>query len=283
MPIMHLMQDDQRLIQRLLYGWILLIWLGRAWEGLLLGQLADSPLLHVGANNLLWVYWLSPIPHWIQQFAGWGWLLDGLWLGAALWGCWRGSVLTAAVVVSVLTLNYYSYYIGVATHHEHTLLGILFCLPLLWVHTPQRFALVFAGIRYYVLWMMVSAAVWKIYRGSWCVPHQMAEILLDQHLRYLLLYPDAVFSQFVRWLVAHPALANLLWYLGWLIEGSFIIGFFTRRWDRWLGMLFLSFFAADYALMGINFWEFCIFAIVFYPWTKLWEYYYLNRPLILDE
>lgn len=275
-PSIH---SEQSLIQRLIYGWIILIWLARAWEGLLLGPLADSALLHVGANNALWLYWLSGVPHWIQASASLGWLLDACWLGAALWGCWRGASRVAAVVVSLLTLNYYSYYIGVATHHEHTLLGIIFCLPLLWIRSPQRFVLIFGGIRYYVLWVMASAAAWKIYRGSWLVPHQMAELLADQHLSYLIQHPDAAFARLIRWLIRHPHIANILWYLGWLTEGSFIVGFFTRRWDRWLGLLFLGFFAADYALMGINFWEFCIFALVFYPWNQLWEHYYLNQAL----
>ena len=276
---------EQRQVQRLLYSWLLLIGVLRAWEGLLLGQLADGPLLHVGADNALWLYWLSGWPHLMQQYPLLGWLLDFSWLGAMVCGWHWPRSRWAAVIVSFLTVHYYLYYISVATHHEHTLLGIIFCLPLLWAASIKRFVLLLVWLRYYVLWVMVSAAGWKIYRGSWLLPHQMAEILTTQHLSYLVQYPDALFSRFIHWLIAHPSCAHPLWCLGWMIEGSFVLGFFTRRWDHWLGLLFLGFFVADYALMGINFWEFCIFALVFYPWKRLWDYYYLliNIPQISNE
>lgn len=277
--------DDQQRVQRLLYSWLILIWIARCWDGLLLGQLSETPFLRVGANNVLWLYWLSDVPHWIQTYPILGWLLDMSWLTFAIWGLKNPESRCAAITSSLIVLHYYLYYIGVVTHHEHTLLGIIFCFPLLWLSAIQRFVLMFVGLRYYVLWVMVSAATWKIYRGSWLVPHQMAEILTDQHLSYLVQYPDAWYARMLYWLIAHPNATNLLWYLGWLIEGSFVVGFFTRRWDYYLGRLFIGFFMVDYVLMGINFWEFCIFALVFYPWKGLWGHYYslINTPLTPHE
>lgn len=263
----------QSQLQRLLYGWIVLILGVRAIQGLLLGQLMDAPFHHVGANNAFWLYWLSGVPTWLQgqPWAAWG--LDGLLLGAAMVGVGRPSARWVAGLVTVLLLHYYFYYNSVATHHEHTLLGIVFCVPLLWCRRMDRFVLCFVGLRYYVLWVMASAALWKWCQGSWWVPHQMAEILKQQHLSYLVQHPDARYAQGIRWLIEHPALTNGLWYAGSLLEISFVAGFFTRRWDRYLGALFIGFFVADYALLGINFWEFCIFAIVFCPWNAFWTHY----------
>lgn len=260
-------------IQQLIYGWLLLLWIGRAVQGLLLVSLCDSPLVYVSANNAFWLYWLLGIP---SLFQGNWWValfLDGLLLVAAIGGVTRQQGRWPAVLSTFLLLNYYFYFNSVAAHHEHTLLGIVFCLPLLWFRSWERFVLFFVGLRYYVLWVMISAAGWKWHLGSWWVPHQMAEILKQQHLVHFLQSPDSTYTHLIRWLIEHPTWANILWYLGWGVESSFIIGFFTRRWDKVLACFFLGFFIADYALLGISFLEFCIFGIVFYPWKSIWAHY----------
>ena len=48
------------------------------------------------------------------------------------------------------------------------------------------------------------------------------------------------------------------------MELSFITGYFTRRYDRWLIRIFLVFVAADIIIMKINYFEVLPFVITLY-------------------
>ena len=60
--------------------------------------------------------------------------------------------------------------------------------------------------------------------------------------------------RFYSWLIAHPAPSQTLYIAGALLEASFLIGFFTRRFDRWLILLAAVFVVADLLVMRIPYW-----------------------------
>ncbi len=147
---------------------------------------------------------------------------------------------------------------------------------------PKNLVLSFVALRYYCIFVLFSAFCWKWSRGSLFFPNQLSEILKRQHIDYLIDFPDAYFSQFIRYLIANPSLSNLFWYSGWVVEAVFVVGFFTRTYDKLFLGLFLAFFIMDYFIMNLCFVEFCIFALVFYPWKGIWSYYdlKLRSPII---
>ena len=125
----------------------------------------------------------------------------------------------------LLFINYFITFNSVATHHEHILVGLLFFIVLLPIKDHKNFVLVFVSIRYYAIFTMVSAGLWKIYRGSIFNPLQMSEILQRQHLDYIINYPESYYSNFINYLIIHPNISNLFWHSSWLIEIAFIVGF----------------------------------------------------------
>lgn len=266
-------QKEQEKIQSLVWVFFALAWIFRYWQGLLLFQLSPTPFVSVKADNVFWLYHATQIPYFILNYQPLAFLVDASWLILALMGIFKRRDRWITIIAYLLLINYLIVFNSTSTHHEHILVGLLFCMPLLFFQDQTNFTLIFAGIRYYAIFILFSAGIWKLYRGSLFVPNQMSEILKHQHIDYLISYPDAFFSDFITYLIANPSIANLLWYGGWFIELIFILGFFTRRHDKLLGVLFLIFFIMDYLLMQLCFIEFCIFVLVFYPWKNIWKHY----------
>lgn len=266
-------QKEQEKIQHLIWIFFSLVWVVRYWQGLLLFQLHEASFISVEANNTFWLYHATQIPHLILKYQSLAFALDFSWLALSLLGIFKAKNCFSAVIAYLLLINYLILFNSVCTHHEHILVGLLFCMPLLLFRDQTNFILIFAGIRYYAIFTLFSAGIWKLYRGSLFVSNQMSEILKNQHIDYLINDPNTFFSNFITYLIAHPSIANLLWYGGWFIELTFVLGFFTRKYDKLLGSLFLIFFIMDYLLMQLCFVEFCIFALVFYPWKSIWKHY----------
>jgi hypothetical protein len=128
----------------------------------------------------------------------------------------------------------------------------------------RSFYYVFQGLRYFFLYFFASAGLWKIYEGGLFNIGQMSNLLLFQHKDQLVSSPDHWFTRFIYWLVKNPGVSYMLFLLSTIMELSFITGYFTRRYDRWLIRIFLVFVAADMIIMKINYFEVLPFLITLY-------------------
>lgn len=252
----------------------LLLWIVRYIQGLLLHQVHQAPFVSVEADNFFWLWHgLKLVSYSIQNY----WLAVGLdisWLFLILVGIVGKSNKWLSSIFILIFVNYYVCINSIATHHEHTLIGFLFLQFLLLIKKPTNFVLTFAAIRYYVLFAMSSAGIWKLWRGSAFHAEQLESILKIQHLDYLVTYPEQTYSHFIYYLIQTPNVTTTIWAIAWGIELFFMLGFLTKRFDSLLGYLFLLFFLGDYIIMNLSFIEFCIFALVFFPAKGIWEYYH---------
>lgn len=269
-------KKDQKQIQRLIWSFLLFTWLLRWWQGLLFYQLQNAPFVSVEADNTFWLIHALQTPYYSIHSLPLAILLDFSWLFICLYSLWTKHNRILSILMAMVFFNYFITYNSVATHHEHTLVGLLFFIPLLFVKSLKNFTLLFATVRYYTVFALFAAGFWKVWRGSILHPNQMSEILKRQHLDYLISYPKTSFSNIITYLIEHPGISNGLWHSAWVIEIAFIIGFFTRKFDKLLGLGVLLFFFFDYLLMNLFFLEFCIFAFAFYPWKGIWDYYDTN-------
>jgi hypothetical protein len=129
-------------------------------------------------------------------------------------------------------------------------------MPLLFlVRDKKGFSLVLSGLRYVFLFFFFSAGFWKIYLGGVFNPAQMSNILVLQHGHFLTQAPNTFFTRWTQWLIYHPTIGWVLYLLATLNELIFVVGFFTRRWDRWLLVLFLIFLFFDQLVMQIAYYE----------------------------
>lgn len=132
-----------------------------------------------------------------------------------------------------------------------------------WLFTPflfiaksnKTFYFLMHGIRYYFLFFFVSAGMWKIYHGAIFNLQEMSAILLNQHKEYLVSDPNATYTYFIYWLVNNQSVSYLLYIVATVLELVFIVGFFTKKYDRYLLMAFVAFLLMDLFIMRIPYFE----------------------------
>lgn len=118
----------------------------------------------------------------------------------------------------------------------------------------DRFYGLLKGARLYFLYIFFSAAVWKIARGAIFNGQEMSDLLLLQHSELLISDPGSLASRVYAWLIDHPVVSWWLYFGALALEASFIIGLFTRRYDRILLALAVLFVGADLLVMRLPYW-----------------------------
>lgn len=152
---------------------------------------------------------------------------------------------------SLAMLVYFMAFNVITGHHYHGLAGLVVISIPFWSKNENRFNLLWEGARYYLLYIFASAALWKLLRGSAFEPQQMVNILKAQQLDLLIQQPDSVRAAIAQYLIAHPAVAHTVLVTNVLLQLSFLIGFFTKRFDTVLLALCVVFVAANYFAMSI--------------------------------
>ena len=117
------------------------------------------------------------------------------------------------------------------------------------------------SMRYFFLLIFFSAAIWKIRTGAIFNTEQMSSILVNQHAACLVDQPDSWFSNFIKYLINHKQLSYSIYLLATLSEFVFVVGFFTKRFDKLLIIIFLAFVGLDYFLMSINYFSWTAFLV----------------------
>ncbi|MEO7310451.1 MAG: hypothetical protein ABIX01_08645 [Chitinophagaceae bacterium] len=119
----------------------------------------------------------------------------------------------------------------------------------------KSFYFLMNAMRYFFLFFFASAAIWKLRQGGAFNPEQMSGILLMQHKEYLVSAPENWFTHFIYWLVKHQIVGYCLYLGSMVLELTFIAGFFTKKYDRLLLLLFFAFLVMDYFIMRIPYFE----------------------------
>jgi hypothetical protein len=128
--------------------------------------------------------------------------------------------------------------------------------PILFAAVNLRsFYFLLRGLRYFFVFFFFSAGVWKLVNGGAFEPAQMSGILLAQHATFLVSDPMHWQSRFIYMLIEMPIAGFLLYWAATLIELFFVVGFFSRRFDKLLIVLFVLFLMFDYLVMRIPYFE----------------------------
>ena len=162
------------------------------------------------------------------------------------------------------------------THQAHLLNGMLMMSFIFLFKKQSNFYFVFQGLRYYVIWVYSSAFLWKLLNGALFDWETGIAVLQNNIAEYLYLNPDTIMSGIYYWALQHPAIVNASSIFIYLLEGFFLVGFFTKRFDALL--IFLIIFIHFSLNLGADvlFIEWYIFIIAFIPLAK-WELW--NRKL----
>lgn len=259
---------SRKLIHYLFYGFCLLILVKTYFTHLLLSQLESPVLILPHADNTYWFFHLLQIPETLIASPV-AMLFDITLLISPLLCITFSNKRWPTVLFSLLFLCYFITSNSFRGHHTSNLNGILLFSFIFWFKKDFWFTMGFYLMRYYLLFIMASAALWKLCRGSVFQANHMTEVLKYQQLDSFIYHPDAYFSKIIMYFIKHPDLAQGLFILATTIQLTFLIGFFTKKYDRLLLVLFFCFFLGDYFFMGLSFVETYILAITLLPWESL--------------
>jgi len=209
---------------------------------------------------ITWLFMQTGIHQWLLNNRG-GWILfDSLFYSMPLFYLLTykfAAKFSQTVAIIMLLINWcyvQCYTLYPSNSIEGHIAWLLF--PIVFIPSNKKtFILLFEGLRYFFLYFFVSAAVWKLAQGGLFSEEQMSGILLYQHKELLTSSPGYWQSNFLLWLIQKPQLSYLLYLSATLLELSFIIGFFTKKYDRLLLVLFIIFLLMDHLIMRITYYE----------------------------
>jgi hypothetical protein len=152
--------------------------------------------------------------------------------------------------------------------HLESFVGFLVLSLLFWTKRVTTFNGIIKLTRLLFLYVFFSAALWKIFRGSFFYPEQMQNLLIMHHAQYLSNDCHTFLCDLYRYLIVNPHLAQGLYIIATILELSFMIGWFTKAYDKRLLALALLFFAADHVLMLIPYWQIMVSGITLWPFIQ---------------
>ncbi len=120
-------------------------------------------------------------------------------------------------------------------------------------NTLKGFYFSIQSIRILFVIFFLSAALWKLFTGSVFNKEQFSAILIVQHCNYIVSSSTNYFSNFIMYLINNSGFSYIIFLAGFFIEFSFILALFTKKFDKFLGYIFILFLIVDYMLLGINY------------------------------
>ncbi|HQW85075.1 MAG TPA: hypothetical protein PK987_11455 [Ferruginibacter sp.] len=133
-------------------------------------------------------------------------------------------------------------------------------LPLLFLFNSEKgFYYVLHSMRYVFLMIFFSTGLWKLRAGGIFNIDEMSGILLKQHAAYISQQSNDWFSSVIHYLVVHYKFSYTFYLATTLLELTFVVGLFTRKFDKLLIVLFILFVCFDFVLMRINYFSWVAF------------------------
>ena len=239
------------LLNSIFYLYVLLFWIIKYYNKLQLHQLSQPALTYVGTDPLYWMLVSAGFPQFIATSEPLSIALDLIIFISAF----------AALIFQkkklfnlIFTLAYFSYFLIFNTyiaHHFHSI-GILF-VSLLFLNKKGAKSLekTFTFIRLYFFFMLFSAFLWKFFRANFMDLNYFSTILKDQHIYFFQANLSSWKAELIFYLIQSPKIAHAFWIGLMLLQASFCIGFFTKKYDNVFLVLYLVFLLGSWLFMNI--------------------------------
>jgi hypothetical protein len=276
------MNDRQRMIlTRLVTGSLLLLLLLRLSEHAMLSGLASPRLFNVEVDLTYWLYKASGIPDFLVGHPAVAILFDILLFVSGLLTFWRPFNRIAIFFFAVLLFMYALTFDLYATHHLGQVAGFMIVLWPFLIRDNRKCWLAWEGMRYFACFIYFSAFCWKILPGnSFYDLHQGTIAFKSNLVDYIALNPGSNMTAVYSWFLRHEWLLNIGDKSIFLLEGVMVIGFFTRKYDRYLIWIPIIVHVVTYFFADVFFIELLVVDLSFLSLSQLDR---LSRVLSLSD
>lgn len=262
---------SRKRLTRWVFGWLFLVLLYQWSAHLMISQLHHPILMRVDLDFTYWLVHLAGIGEWLGSSWYSGFMFD--FALTAL--CLVTVIFPKRIIFPIITGLFYLVYCVLLNSyqcwHYHNLITLIVLIVPFCFRSLKTFSLLFAGLRYFVAYIYVSAALWKLFRGSvfhegqmqWLIEHNYVDRLAVEGYQLNFL-ENAMFQ-----LSNYPTLASIALIVGVAMEASFIVAFFTRKFDRYLIVVGVVFHLITAVLVDVSFLQLWILFVVFLPLEKV--------------
>ena len=258
-------------LTRWVFGWLFLVLLYQWSADLMMSQLESPVLVRVDLD----------LTYWLVHMTGIGELFQASYASALIFDillsllCLVVVIFPKRIIFPILTGIFYLVYCVLLNSyqcwHYHNLITLILLIVPFCFRSLKTFSILFAGLRYVVAYIYASAAIWKLIRGSAFNDGQMQWLIEHNYVDRLAVsgYEMNFLENWMFQLSNHPTLSSIALIIGVAMEASFIVAFFTRKFDRYLIIIGVVFHLITAVLVDVSFLQLWILFIVFLPVDKM--------------
>ena len=261
---------------RAVFSWLFVILVYFFFTNSLVSQMQQPVLIYPGSDNSFWLLHILNIPQFFMQHY-WAALAFDILLTCSCIVCIilpQQRMFTWITVIGVWIL--YVAYCSAAGKHFAQIGYLLAPLPFLALRTIT-FDFCWDIFRYWVCFLYAYAGISKIYYGGFGYSGTMSNILLQDNAEWFVFHKEGMLYSAINSLINNPVLSQWFYRAATFFELIVLVGFFTKRFDKWLLAALISFHVANLLLLHISFVEQSLIFAAFLPWKKWAASIQLNK------
>jgi hypothetical protein len=237
---------------KIVFGYFLVLLIYRYYSSSFLIFAVGQPVKGPDLDYAFWLSHLTGFPHFIIQHYWASLFIDSGVVIFAL-ACFFSNK-HRAVFCTLLLLFFFVQRMTLESYactHSKSMSTVFIALLPFCFKKDVTFSLVAEFSRYFLIYVLVASAFYKFYNGGLSDPSNFATVLVNQHSDLAILNPSHICYKVASFLIARPAVAGTSYVLLFLIQAIFIIGFFTKKYDRFLFIALFIFAVMTYFIMRI--------------------------------
>lgn len=184
-------------------------------------------------------------------------------------------------LIILFSILYFLYFISYNTFviiHVHPLSMMVWITIPFWASKAENKLFLWEAMRYYAIFIYAVSFILKLTGGAFFAWQNGINSMKWNLAEYLYYFPDTLTSSVIRFSVTHPFFVNLGHVIILLLEGIMAIGFFTKKYDRWLLWIPVIIHLSTYLYSDVFFVEMLVVVLLFLDEKQI-NRIYKNIPL----
>lgn len=236
--------------QRVLLALLLAEFLIFVLSGVSFSFLHGAVFFNYGVDFFFGIFYFTSLPQLIVAHHWLGIMADVSILLLLIWLIKNPQQNRVALLLAFLMLLYYLTLMGYLNHRNFHTGFVLVLFPYLFRSIKARH-FGYEACRYFLLFFYASAAFFKILYGSFTHMDHLSVNIAKQFAPYFTEGNTGIRTTFNAYLVNHASLGYVLLILSLLAELMAVAGFFTKRWDKMIGLSLLLFHFVNWFIMDL--------------------------------
>lgn len=224
-----------------------------------------TPLFYApNANFSYWLFLYSGISTLIFSNAYLIYLLNYLLFSSCILIIIKPRWFVCAVIFTICIWIYQLLMYSIVTYQSYAI-GLLFpCIPFMF-KSDFKFHFTFDAGRYFLCGLYFLGGILKIKNGAIFQLSHLSDSLSLSVGDYMMQNADSLKANVMTFLIINQGLSWFLFLIVVVLELSFIIGFFTKKYDKLLIALFFVFHCSNALIMDIPFLNHLVIVTFLFP------------------